>query len=116
MNTNLPDDFEHRERLFEDEEGLYLTVAQLKFFLNRKGGKKKFERAHEDFISYYNQCRLYNVIYDMMEKDPKCATLYWDHKKETVSLSFPMKGKVAQAVSFLANIFAEEDGESDLFD
>lgn len=115
MNTDLPDDFGYRQPLIEDEEGLYLTIAQMKFFLNRKDGEKKFEEAHPDFLAYYNQCRLYNMIYDMMDKDSKCATLYWDEEKEAVSLSFPMKGKVAQAVSFIAKIFAEEDGESDLF-
>jgi hypothetical protein len=115
MNTNIPED-EFREPLLEDEEGLYVTVAQMNFFLNRKDGKKKFKAAHPDFLSYYNHCRLYNMIYDMMDKDPKCATLYWDEKKEAISLSFPIKGKVAEAVSFIAKIFAEEDEGTNLFD
>ena len=96
-----------------DEEGLYITVGQMNFFCNRRNGVKKFEKATPEFMSYYNNCRLYNLIYDMMEKDPKCAKIYWDTELESLAISFPIKGKVAKALSRVQSIFDEEDEEDD---
>ena len=49
----------------------------------------------------------------MMENDPKCAKIYWDRELESLAISFPIKGKVAKALSRVQSIFDEEDEEDD---
>jgi hypothetical protein len=93
--------YDFREPLFADESGLYITAAQMQFFLNRQDGQKKFKAADPAFLSYYKNCTLYNVVWDMMEQDSNCAKMYWDEKNENVAVSFPMKGDVADAISTL---------------
>jgi hypothetical protein len=105
--------YEYRQPLMTDNEGLYITVAQMNFFFNRRNGVKKFEEASPEFISYYNHCRLYNLIYDMMEKDPDCAVIFWDNKNEGLGISFPMKGKVAKALSRVKSVLDTEDEDDD---
>ena len=85
-----------------DKAGLYITVAQMGFFLNRKNGKKKFSSADAEFMDYYRNCCLYNLVYDMMEDNPECANLYWDSDHGSVSLSFPVKGSVARILATIA--------------
>jgi len=85
-----------------DKAGLYITVAQMGFFLNRKNGKKKFSSADAEFMDYYRNCCIYNLVYDMMEDNPECANLYWDSDHGAVSLSFPVKGSVARILSTIA--------------
>ena len=107
-----------REPLLIDDEGLYITAAQMQFFLNRREGKKKFNAADSEFLSYYNNCRLYNFVYDMMEDDPKCARIYWDGEQETIGVAFPMRGKIAkQLASFQRweGMSSDEDEEDDPF-
>ena len=82
-----------------DDYGLYVTVAQMDFFLNREDGEKLVREVSPEFVKYYNNCKLYNLVYDMMEKDPKCATMYWDEEEQNVSLSFPTNGKVAYTLA-----------------
>jgi hypothetical protein len=106
-------EYEYRQPLMTDEEGLYITIAQMNFFFNRRNGVKKFEKATPEFMTYYNNCRLYNLIYDMMEKDPKCARIYWDAELQSLAISFPIKGKVAKALSKVQSIFDEEDEDDD---
>ena len=98
-----------------DDAGLYITVAQMQFFLNRRDGEKKFKASDEEFMRYYKNCCLYNLVYDMMEDNSKCAKMYWDPDTGNVSLSFPMKGYVAQALAEVASIFSgyEDDEEDD---
>ena len=98
-----------------DDAGLYITVAQMQFFLNRRDGEKKFKASDEEFMRYYKNSCLYNLVYDMMEDNPKCAKMYWDLDTGNVSLSFPMKGYVAQALAEVASIFSgyEDDEEDD---
>jgi hypothetical protein len=105
-----------REPLLIDDEGLYITVAQMQFFLNRPRGKKKFSNGEAEFFSYYSNCRMYNLIYDMMDKDVNCAKMYWDPHTDAVALAFPMKGKVANILSSITHNFGEDDEEEeDLF-
>ena len=92
-----------REPLLIDDEGLYITAAQMQFFLNRREAKKKFNGADPVFLSYYNNCRLYNFVYDMMEDDPKCARIYWDGEQETIGVAFPMRGKIAKQLASFQN-------------
>ena len=105
--------FTFREPLFVDDDGLYITSAQMQFFLNRRNGDKKFSDGDAEFFSYYNNCRTYNLIYDLMDKDPGCAKMYWDETTESVALAFPMKGKVAKIISSIAKV--DEDSDEDEF-
>jgi len=98
-----------------DEEGLYITGAQMHFFLNRSKGKKYFEFGHSIFLSYYRNCCLYNLVYDLMEKDESLAKMYWDEKNECVAIGFPTNGKVAKILARIAFNKATDDGEDDLF-
>jgi len=86
-----------------------ITAAQMQFFLNRPHGEDKFTKADEDFIKYYKNCCLYNIVYDMMEEDEKCATMYWDSTNESVALSFNIHGKVAKELAKVADISDEDD-------
>lgn len=104
--------YEFREPLLVDEAGLYITAAQMQFFLNRKNGKKKFKAADAEFISYYKNCCLYNLVYDMMEKNESCAKMYWDENNQAVALAFPMRGRVAAALAEVAALFCGSDGEN----
>jgi hypothetical protein len=61
-----------------DDNGLYVTTAQMNFFMNRDNGEKLVREVSPEFVKYYNNCKLYNLVYDMMEHDPKCAVMYWD--------------------------------------
>ena len=107
--------YSFREPLLIDENGLYITAAQMQFFLNRQNGKEKFRTGDQEFMHYYKNCCLYNLIYDMMEEDPECGKMYWDHKKNSVALSFPMKGEVSKALAQVSLEMEEEDEDDDPF-
>jgi len=64
-------------------------------------------------MEYYKNCCLYNMIYDMMEDDPECATMYWDHKKEEVAMAFPMEGKVSKQLSEITFAYDVDDTDED---
>jgi len=106
-------DYDYREPLLVDEHGLYVTVAQMGFFLNRTREKSKFRSNDTEFLSYYKNCCLYNLVYDMMDENPSCAKMYWDSDAECVSLSFPVKGKVAQALAVIGHVFQIEEDDDD---
>jgi len=64
-------------------------------------------------MDYYKNCCLNNMIYDMMEEDHECATMYWDHKKEEVAMSFPMEGKVSKQLSEITFAYDVDEPEED---
>ena len=102
-----------REPLLAGDAGLYITAAQMQFFLNRRNGEKSFRDASPEFLQYYKNCCLYNIVYDMMEDDSECGKMYWDEKTEAVAISFPMKGKVALELATVASYFTEDEEEED---
>jgi len=93
------EDTKFRQPFLMDDNGLYVTVAQMNFFMNGDNGEKLVREVSPEFVRYYNNCKLYNLVYDMMEHDPDCAVMYWDEKEENVSLSFPTNGKVAYTLA-----------------
>lgn len=105
--------YDFREPLLIEDNGLYITAAQMQFYLNRPNGTKEFENADENFMKYYKNCCLYNVVYDMMEEDPDCARMYWDTTNNSVAVSFSLNGNVAKTLAKLAE---EEEEEEDEFD
>jgi len=114
-------DYDYREPLLVDEHGLYVTVAQMGFFMNRSKGQAKFRAGDTEFLSYYKNCCLYNLVYDMMEDNPTCAKMYWDSEAECVSLTFPVKGFVARALAEVGHVFQsgdytdEDDDDEDIY-
>jgi len=109
--------YKFREPLGIDQSGGYITAGQLQFFLNRPRGKAHFQSQHVEFKKYYFSCCMYNIVYDMLEDDSDCAKMYWDTKKECVSVSFAVNGKVAKALSLIQTSFFEdiEDPDEDSF-
>ena len=93
------DNFSFQQPLHEEPDGTYITVGQLQFFLNRKDGEEKFKTSDAEFIEYYNLCRVYNVVSKIMEDDEDAAIMFWDEKKQLVSLGFPEDGEVASTLS-----------------
>lgn len=82
-----------------EPDGSYITLGQMQFFLNRKDGLTMFRTGSEEFWDYYNLCRLYNLVSEIMEYDSTEAIMYWNHKKGVVSMSYPKGGVVADAIS-----------------
>jgi hypothetical protein len=104
-----------REPLACDSQGLFITVAQMQFYLNRPKGRDKFREGDSEFLRYYKNCKLYNLIYEMMEDDPNCATMYWDSKAGSVAITFPVQGNVARTLSeftFLGTYEEDDDDDS----
>lgn len=105
FDLNLP--------LNEEPDGTYITGSQMQFFINQKDGLKMFKELDEEFLEYYNMCRVYNLISEHMDNDPDSAIMYWDPKKKIVSLGFPSKGAVAQDLAGLQpSVLELSDGES----
>ena len=75
-----------------DIDGSYITVPQVKFFLNRKHGKRKFLMCEEEFMRYLTVCKAYNLVSDLLEQYPKDGYFYWDDEKGCVSFAF-VEGK-----------------------
>jgi hypothetical protein len=109
----MKEKYEFRQPLVIDKAGLYVTVAQIKFFLNRRNGKKKFSSGDKEFVSYYRNCCLYNMVYDMMNMYPDCATMYWDTSTNSPALSFPIKGDVALALTKAASVLSIPNDDDD---
>ena len=114
-------DFNHNDPsspVSKEPDGTYITVGQAQFFFNREDGVEKFRSGHSDFVEYYNLCRVYNMVSDIMEKEPEAAIMYWDDKQGIVSMGFPTHGTVAKAVARIQEagiLFEEGDDEFDSF-
>ena len=80
--------------LIEEETGLYITQGQLQFFLNRPNGDSKFEHNVPEYQDWDIMCKIYNLVYDMSETDPKLGHIYWDHMEECVAFHFPKDGVI----------------------
>jgi hypothetical protein len=89
-------DHHFREPLGQDVNGLYITAAQMQFFLNRRGAEKKFVLGHPEFFEYFYKCAVYNIVWDLLDEDPSCATLFWDSTEERVGIKFPLDGVVME--------------------
>jgi hypothetical protein len=102
-----------REPLGRDLNGLYITTAQMQFFLNRHNGNELFIAGDSKFYTYFYKCAIYNIVWDELEKDPTSATLFWDTDKETIGVKFPLNGKVMQEIkNKKVQYFFEDDDDS----
>jgi len=95
--------------LLIDDDGLYITIGQMQYWLNRRGGKRLFKSGSSEFFKYYHSCRTYNLLSELMDDDPECAFMYWDDKREAPAFSFPIDGIVADTFTELGLI--NEDNE-----
>ena len=108
----MKDDITFRVPFKLRRDGTYITLVQLKMYLSTKDGKKAFTDATDAFFEYLDRCRIYNLVYDESEKDPDSARLFWDHKNECVSVTWPKNGKVSKKIK---NLIASEDDEDEDF-
>jgi len=83
-----------REPLGKDLNGLYITAAQMQFFLNRPNGKRRFIDGSKEFFTYFYKCAIYNIVWDLLDDDPTCASFYWNSDEEAIGVKFPKEGKV----------------------
>lgn len=71
-----------------DIDGSYITVPQIRFFLNREQSQQRFLLADEEFGRYLRVCKVYNLASDLLKTYPKDGFFYWDEDKECVSFAF----------------------------
>lgn len=75
-----------------DLDGSYITVPQVRFFLNREHGKRMFLLGEEDFLGYLKVCKTYNLVSDLLKQYPGDGFFYWDEDQGCVSFAF-VEGK-----------------------
>ena len=92
-------EYKYNDPLNIEPDGTYITKSQMQFFLNRKDGLDKFTSGDPEFVEYYNLCRVYNLVSEIMEEDEDAAIMYWDDKKGIVSMGFPAHGIVEKALA-----------------
>lgn len=108
--------YEYREPLVWEEDGTYITIAQMQVFLNEDPEKSIGERFNE-WLKYYNLCRMYNMVYDTIEEDPDSGYLYWDTEKEVMSATYPETGLLQQKIdNFKPVSFKDASALSDILD
>jgi hypothetical protein len=71
-----------------DIDGSYITVSQIKFFLNRRQGKRQFLLGQEEFMGYLKICKTYNLVSDLLDQYPDDGFFYWDEDQGCVSFAF----------------------------
>ena len=71
-----------------DIDGSYITVSQIKFFLNRRQGKRQFHLGQEEFMGYLKICKTYNLVSDLLDQYPDDGFFYWDEDQGCVSFAF----------------------------
>ena len=86
----------YNDPIYYDKKGCYITTAQLRFFVNGPQGRSKFLSGDPEFTNYFYSCGAYNLVSDLMNKDPDCATLYWDEERKAPAFTFPAQGKVVK--------------------
>jgi len=103
----------HSEPLHEEPDGTYITKPQMQFFLNREHGEDHFKCGDPEFVEYYNLCRVYNLVSDIMDKDEDAAILFWDPKKRIISMGFPEDGVVEKALALVDPLTTEWDDDDE---
>lgn len=117
-SRTMVEKYSFEERLNEEPDGTYITVGQMKFFLLRKNGRKHLRLGSPQFLEYYNTCRIYNLISDIMEEDEDAAMMYWDHEKDIVALGYPTEGRVSEALAHVRidEMFMDDKNDGNDYD
>ena len=103
----------YNDPLHKEPDGTYITQPQMQFFLNRENGEEDFKCGDPEFVEYYNLCRIYNLVSDIMEDDEDAAIMYWDPKKRIVSMGFPEDGVVEKALAGVDPLTSEWDDDDE---
>jgi hypothetical protein len=101
-NYSLPPSFFEEimgSNYFMSPDGTYVTLSQVRFYVNRPDGKSNIKNGAADFHQYLQLCRVYNTISDMIDNDPDCGYMYWDGDKGCPSFAFPDKGSVCSTLA-----------------
>jgi len=108
---NYSDDFfNFRNGKLEGPDGLYITKAQLRFYLNRgKVAEYSFFNQGSDFVKYFQECEAYNFLSDLMNEDPSSASLCWDESIQDVVFSIPKGGEAAKALMRIRRLGMDGD-------
>ena len=91
-----------RSPLHLDDDHLYITEAQLQFYINGLASPVKISEILSDgamsneFIDYYEKCAAYNLIWDLSQNFPKSSQMYWDDAVREFKITFPKTGIVAR--------------------
>ena len=84
--------------IYCDKAGSYITVGQLRFFLNRSEGRVQFLEGATEFLEYFATCATYNIISDVLREDPDSGSMTWDEKSRCIAFAFPANGKIARKI------------------
>jgi len=101
------------EPLRVEPDGTYITTSQMRFFLCGKNGPQLYKERSDIFTEYYDICRVYNLVSEIMKECPDAAIMYWDEDIEAVSMAFPAHGKVAKALARIKPHYVENEDEED---
>ena len=85
---------EFREPAYLEENGLFTTEAQVRFFTNRPNGSTKLNAQCTEFQDYVTMCEIHNLVFDMSEKNNDEGFMYWDHTKGCIGYSIVKNGKI----------------------
>ena len=91
---------EFRVPMHLDHGDLYITEAQMQFYLNRLPHSFKVRdilsegKVSVDFLIYYEKCTVYNLIWDLTEKYPRSSKMYWDDNFQEIRITYPKDGIV----------------------
>ena len=86
-----------RKPVILDEDGGYITKAQIRFFMNRRRGFEKIENIHDDFVQYTDYCKVYNFLWDCSEAGDE-VRMFWDPEKDAIAFTLPKKGTIADVI------------------
>ena len=87
-----------------DHGDLYITEAQLQFYLNDLPTSFKIKdimdegQVSKEFVSYYEKCVTYNLIWDLSERYPRSSKLYWDDQYREFRITYPKDGIVFKSL------------------
>jgi len=95
---------EFRVPIHLDNINLYITEAQMQFYLN--GISPAFRvrdilnegKVSKDFLIYYEKCIVYNLIWDLAKKYPRSSKMYWDDNFQEIRITYPKNGMVFKAL------------------
>ena len=89
------------QKKYYDEDGFYVTGYQLTFFTNDSKGKVNYFMKDPSFLYFIGQCKIYNFISDLMDKDEQNITMCWDEDQEEICFVFPQGGEIARVIKKL---------------
>lgn len=83
-----------REKIKKKNSEFYITKAQINFYGSDVAGMVSISQNSEDFLAFYDWCKIYNAVYDASEKDNSQGYLFWDEKELGVSMHIVAKSNL----------------------